>query len=158
MGKRRYWICIITLTLLIGITIASFGNVVCAKEVDLGADALLQESPIQPHSQEKPVYDLFNIAIIGISLGCMLYVSSVHWHSTERRQIEVKIHEMDSFLTNTCAVDFFISSNNDADPMVNNAQAMQVTRDRKLKDLKDHKDTINNGASEIETEILRMLG
>jgi hypothetical protein len=158
MGKGRDRICIITVALLIGITIASFSNVAGAKEVDLGADASLQESPVQPHSQEKPVYDLFNIAIIGISLGCMLYVSSVHWHSTERRQIEARIHEMDSFLANTCAVDFFISSSNDADPMVNNAQAMQATRDRKLKDLKEHKDTINNGASEIEAEILRMLG
>ena len=159
MGSRkRNIIFIIIWTTLISISIGSLATVSCAKEVELGADVSIQEPALQTPDVEKNKIDPFNVAIITISLGCMMIVSSVHWHMSTRQDLEMKIKEFNGFLKSTCAVELNIGIAGDNDPMVNSAQTMQSIRNNKIAELENKKDSTNRLYSEIEVEIMRMVG
>lgn len=158
MENRKNILVIIIWIALISIFIASLFAEATAKEIEDTENLIVQESPVQQPPKAKHTVDSFTMAIIGISLGCMMIASSVHWHLSERRQLEAKMLYLDTFLKNTCAVDFHITGCKDTDPMMNNAQAIQNSRDMKIKEFEEHRNMMTRSVSDIEAEIMRILG
>jgi hypothetical protein len=118
----------------------------------------VQEMPAQQPPKKKQHIDPFTIAIIGLSLGCMLIASSVHWNMTQRRELEAQIRGLDSFLASSCAVEFHINGCNDNDPMVSSVKDIQEKRDLKMKEYEEHKNVMVRSISDIEAEIMRIWG
>jgi len=155
---RRNIFLMIAWGALISIFIASLFAEASAKEVESNADLSVQESPVQPSPKQKRHIDPFNVAIVGISLGCMLFAASVGRNRMHRRQLEIQIQGLDSFLTNSCAVGFHITGCNDNDPMMNSVKDIQNGRDIKLKEYEEHKNVMARSVSEIEAEVMKLWG
>lgn len=156
--NRKNILVIIIWIALISIFIASLLAEASAKEVEDINNITVQESPVQNLPKQKQHIDPFTIAIIGISLGCMLIASSVHWNMTQRRELEAQIQGLDSFLASSCAVECHINGCNDDDPMVSSVKDIQNGRDMKLKEYEEHKNIMVRSISDIEAEIMRIWG
>jgi hypothetical protein len=129
-----------------------------AREVEMKNDLSINESPVQHSPKQKQPIAPFTIAIIGLSLGCMLIASSVHWNMTQRREVEAKIQGLDSFLASSCAVECRINGCNDNDPMINSVKDIQEKRDNKMKEYEEQKSVLVRSISDIEAEIMRIWG
>ena len=145
---------------LISIFIISLLGEASARETENTDDISVQESPVQQPPKQKQHIDPFNLAIVGISLGCMLFAASVGRNRMHRRELETQIQGLDSFLTSSCAVGFRINVNgcNDNDPMMNSVKDIQNGRDMKLKEYEEHKTVMVRSISDVEAEIMRILG
>jgi hypothetical protein len=156
--NRDHILTVLAWVALISILIVSLLAEASAKEVESTADLSVQESPVQNPPKQKTHVDPFTIAIIGLSMGCMLVASSVHWNMTQRKELGAQIQGLDSFLTSSCAVECLINGCNDNDPMVSNIKDIKNGRDAKLKDYEEHKNVMVRSISEIEAEIMRIWG
>lgn len=147
------WIALISILLISLLAEAS------AKEVEDTNNVSVEESsPVQSPQKQKHHVDPFTVAIIGLSLGCMLIASSVHWNMTQRNELGAQIKELDSFLSGSCSIECHINGCNDNDPMMNSVKDMQNGRDMKLREYETHKNMMVKNISDIETEIMRILG
>lgn len=118
----------------------------------------VQETLPQATSQPKQRIDPFTIAIIGMSLGCMCVVSSVHWTLNQRKRIEADIQHLDNFLINSCAVDFHIIGSRDNDPMLHMIKGLQENQSTQLQEHASQNNAMVKKISDIESEIMRILG
>lgn len=157
VNRSNIFVMIVWIT-LISIFIATLFAEASAKEVEDINNVTVQESPVQNSPKQKQHIDPFTIAIIGLSLGCMLIASSVHWNMTQRREIEAQISGLDSFLASNCAVAFHVNGCTDNDPMVSSVKDIQNSRDMKLKKYEENKNIMLRNISDIEAEIMRILG
>ncbi len=158
LENRRNRSLSIVWTVLVCIFIFSLLAEASAKEVEDINNVTVQESPVENPPKQKQHIDPFTIAIIGLSLGCMLIASSVHWNMTQRRELEAQIQGLDSFLASSCAVEFHINGCSDNDPMINSVKDIQEKRDNKLKEHEENKSVIVRSISDIEAEIMRIWG
>lgn len=157
-SSRKDIIMMIAWVALINIFLASLLAEASAKEVESTADLFVQESPVQNPPKQKQPIDPFNLAIVGISLGCMMFAASVGRSRMQIKQLETQIQKLDSFLAGSCAVEFHINGCNDNDPMINSVKDIQNGRDMKLKEYEEHKNIMKKSVSDMEAEIMRILG
>lgn len=143
---------------LISIFVAFLVADASAREVESTADLSVQDAPVQMPPQQKNHVDPLSLAIVGVSLGCMMFAASVNRNRIHRRQLETQIQELDSFLANNCSVGFHINGCNDNDPMVNSVKDIQNGRDMKLKEYEEHKNITVRSISEIEAEVMTLWG
>lgn len=155
---RRNIFLMIAWVALITIFIASLFAEASAKEVESTTDLSVQESPVQNPPKQKQPIDPFNLAIVGISLGCMMFAASVGRSRLQIKQLETQIQKLVSFLAGSCAVGFHINGCNDNDPMINSVKDIQDGRDVKLKEYEEHKNVMKRSVSDIEAEIMRIWG
>jgi hypothetical protein len=147
------WIIMILILVLLFIPYESL-----AREVEVTSDSSINESPIQQPEKQKQQMDPFNLSIVGISLGCMMFAASVNRTRTQRRQLEGSIQKYDSFLKNTSAVELYISGCVDNDPMMNSVKDIKEKRDIKINEYEEHKSVIAQSISEIEADIMGIWG
>lgn len=154
--RKRYFM--IVLFAVISIFFAS-PFTASATEVEGIDDVNVQDSsPVPQPQKQKQHVDPFTIAIIGLSLGCMLTVSSIHWNRTQKKELEEQINNIDSYLANASAIDCHISGCIGDDPMMNIVKDIQDSRNKNLADLEERKKMAMENISATEIEILRIWG
>ncbi|MEW6419932.1 MAG: hypothetical protein AB1480_17760 [Nitrospirota bacterium] len=158
MKNRRKIVMMIGLIILIGIFVLLTLNYATANEIEDNPATSIHDTPVQQPLKQNQHIDPFTIAIIGLSLGCMMIASSVHWNMTKRRYLEAQIRDLDSFLASNCAVECHINGCNDNDPMMSSVKDIQNSRDAKLKEYEEHKNVMIRSISDIEAEIMRIWG
>jgi len=129
-----------------------------AKQIENDNDITIIEPTARPSEQPKQKTDPFTWAIIGMSLGCMCVASSVHWTLNQRKRIEADIQHLDNFLITSCAVDFHIAGSRDNDPMLHMIKELQENQSTQLQDHASQNDAMVKKISDIESEIMRILG
>jgi hypothetical protein len=115
-----------------------------------------QEEQVQPPNESKQPVDIFTIAVCFMSVGCMLFTSSVHWNHHQRKQINAEIIQIDDFLAKACSVEYSVSGFRDSEPMVATVQKLRESRDAKLKQHEDQRKALMKKLSETESEIMRI--
>lgn len=118
----------------------------------------VQAAPIKQQEKQKQHTDPFTIAIIGLSFGCMMIASTLHWNMTQRKELKAEINNRQSFLANTCAVECHIKGCLDADPMMNAADDIHKRRDAQIEEYQNNKNTAAKIIADIETKIMRIWG
>ena len=127
-------------------------------EVDKMDEAVtIQPLPVkQPNKMNHT--DPFTMAIIGLSLGCMMFASSEHWNYHKRKEIELQISDLASLLESTFAIDCHIESGTENDPMMREVEEIEKKRDESIRKYEMDKNEAQRVISDIENEIMRIWG
>lgn len=155
--SRNNRVIILFLTIAICFTMAHFQGA-SAKQIENDNSFTLQEPPAQPSTQPKQKTDPFIMAIIGLSLGCMGYVSSIHWSMSQRRRLETDIQKLDTFLTSNCSVSLQIAGSKDNEPMLQAVRQLQENKVMELQTLQNDKESLIRTISDIEAKIMGVWG
>jgi hypothetical protein len=157
---KKKEIGLIFLLVVISLFISSIQTYAAAQENEFeGMDNInVQPSPDQHSQKQKQHTDPFTMAIIGISFGCMMIASSLHWNMTQRKELETQINTLDSFLESTCAVQCNIKGCHGDDQMMDAVEDIKKRRDEKIEGYQNHKDIAVRSISDIENEIMRIWG
>ena len=124
---------------------------------DIG-NTLVQATSIKETTKNARSFDTFTMAFMGLSLGCMLIASAVHWNRTQRNAMERQIRDLAVFVNQNTSVTFHITGGSSANPMVNIAKEIAQNRGAALQACDDRKAAAINGLSDVEADIMRMWG
>lgn len=157
--NKKYILLIIAWFVLINISIFPLLAGASTKEVENIDDAVtVQTSPDKQPEKQKQHTDPFTMAIIGLSFGCMMIASSLHWNMTQRKELTAQINSLDSFLASSCSVVCHIKGCLDDDPMMNAVEDIQERRDAQIEAYQKMNNNTARCISDIETKIMGIWG
>jgi len=120
--------------------------------------ATVQMLPANQSDKKKQHTDPFTMAIIGLSFGCMMVASSIHWNIYTRKEIESQILNLAFLLDSTCSVECHINGCTDNDPMMSEVEEIKKKRDENIKKYESDENNALRSISEIENEFMRIWG
>jgi len=149
--------------MVIGVVLLSIITIPLLVEASTAeVDKIDEAVTIQPLPDKQPTKvthaDPFTLAIIGLSLGCMMVASSIHWNNHSRNEIEEQISTLTFLLENTSAIDCRINGSPDDDPMMKAVEDIKKKRNENIKNYETCKNDALQSISEIENEIIRIWG
>lgn len=156
MEKRK--ILIVIMVIAASIFLATIASAAAAKTPEAMDSVLVQEAPIKEPAKNARSFDAFTMAFMGLSLGCMLIASAVHWTRSQRHSIENRIRDLAGFVDHNTSVTFHVAGGNSANPMVGITKEIAQNRDAALQSCDHGRTAMINTISSVETDIMRMWG
>lgn len=158
MVKKQHLTVAMIMIVTIGVALVSALPVAAAKTPEDIDSVLAQETPMKEPAKNARSFDIFTMAFMGLSLGCMLMASAVHWNRTRRNAIENQIRHLAAFVDQNTSVTFHVGGGSSANPMVSIAKEIAQNRDAALQACDDRKAAAVNRLSDVEADIMRMFG
>lgn len=158
MNKRNIFFIMACLAVISFTALPLLVNASPKELEEMNDAATVQMLPDKQPDKKKQHTDPFTMAIIGLSFGCMMVASSVHWNLHTRKEIESQISNLGFLLDSTCSVECHINGCTDTDPMMGAVEEIKKKRDESIKKYEFDKNDAQRSVAEIENEIMRIWG
>jgi len=145
----------VTLVMLATILIAFVSA--SANEVEEVANLQVKETPVQNFSKRQSI-DTFTIAIIGLSLGCMLIASSTHWIITKRKELQANIQTLESSLSSIHAIELQVLNGNGYDFTIDKIKDLKNEMQFEIATTQNEWKQATQTINRVEMEIIRLWG
>lgn len=158
MKQRQISSTIMVVAIALGIFFTIILQVATAKTHEDIGNVLTQETTMKDSAKTGRSLDAFTMAFMGLSLGCMLIASAVHWTRSQRHFIENQIKRLSTFIEAKNSVTFHVVRESSANPIVGITKEIVENRNAALRECENRRKAIIDTISAAETDIIRMWG